>query len=41
MANLDKLEIEILSDEQIKKLETAKKLLTDIKTLKEEIFGNI
>lgn len=39
MNKIDSLNIEIISDEQIAKLENTKKLLTEIKQLKDEIFG--
>lgn len=39
MSKIDTLTIEVSVDEQIEKLETIKKLLTEIKQLKEEVFG--
>lgn len=39
MAKIDSLEIELISEEEIEKLEKAKKLLAEIKQLKEEVFG--
>ena len=39
MSEVDALEIEIITDEQIEKLEKTKGLLTEIKQLKDEIFG--
>lgn len=39
MSEVDILEIEIITDEQIEKLEKTKGLLTEIKQLKDEIFG--
>lgn len=39
MSKIDTLNIEIITDEQIEKLEKAKRLLTEIKQLKDEIFG--
>lgn len=35
----DELHIEIISEEQIEKLERAKELLSEIQSLKESIFG--
>ena len=34
-----KIEIEVITDEQIEKLERVKKLLSEIKDLAESIFG--
>lgn len=39
MSKIDTLTIEVRVDEQIEKLEMMKKLLTEIKQLKEEVFG--
>ena len=36
---VDKLHIEIVTDEQLEKLERVKELLSEIKSLKESIFG--
>lgn len=37
--NIGSLTVEIITDEQIEKLERAKKLLAEIKELKQDIFG--
>ena len=37
--NAGSLEVEIVSEEEIKKLERVKILLTEIKSLRDELFG--
>lgn len=39
MSKIDSLTIKLVTDEEIEKLEQIKKLLTEIKQLKEDIFG--
>lgn len=39
MSKLNEISIEIISNDEIKKLEKVKELLAEIKSLRDEIFG--